>query len=527
MAAHRSLVGGPIGLNMTPNWGLLLDEASLASVLPAELTQFARPVRDGLAVFLAGLPPEFQAAILLEQADLPQTATISQRLGVLARHCPVLQKLGQVLARDRRLSPELRGYLCQLESAVPTVPWGTVQQTLTQELGPLHALGIELQSPAIAEASVAVVVPFRRTARHGRTARENEGVFKVLKPGIEQRLHCELELLEKVGEYLDQRCDELRIPHLDYQATFQHVRDKLQDEVQLGHEQRHLREAKAFFADETSVQIPELFEHCTPRVTAMERIHGVKVTGHQAREPGSNSRLARLVARQLIAKPIFSTTHVALFHADPHAGNLFWTDDGRLAILDWSLVGRLEEWDRVAVVQIMLGAITLDVRRIVAVLKQMAVGQVDSAILTAVVTAWVRRICEGQLPGVGWLVGLLDEATQRARLRVPPDLMLFRKSLLTLEGVVAEIGDADGQIDRVLRMEFLRHFVREWPQRWLHLPSSRDFATRLSNLDLTDTILNCPLAAARFWSSRAADILNLDSRSSGIVDGSSSPGHST
>ncbi len=511
---------------MTPDWGLLLDEASLASVLPAEFVQFARPVRDGLAVFLAGLSLEDQAAVLYEQAGLSADATISERLGVLARHCPVLQKLGQVLARDRRLAAELRRHLCQLESLAPTIPWGTIEQTLTQELGSLDALGIKLQTPALAEASVAVVIPYTITGSRGSDSRTGGGVFKVLKPGIEQRLQRELCLLEQVGEYLDQRCDELHIPHLDYQASFQQVRDLLQDEVRLENEQRHLREAKKFFADEASVQIPELYEYCTSRVTAMERIYGHKVTGHTLRGPGQKSRLARLVARQLIAKPIFSKTEYAPFHADPHAGNLFLTDDGRLAILDWSLVGRLGEPERVAVVQMMLGAATLDVGRIVGVLQQMAEGQsLDSEALTAVVGKWVRRIRDGQLPGMTWLVGLLDEATQKARLRVVPDLMLFRKSLLTLDGVVAEIGESHGQIDNVLCIEFLRHFAREWPQRWFQLPNSRDFATRLSNLDLTGTLLSCPLTAARFWTSHAVDMLSFASRSADVAGGPAGPGY--
>ncbi len=126
---------------------------------------------------------------------------------------------------------------------------------------------------------MAVVVPFRQDNRSGGDEPVC-GVFKVLKPGIEQQLERELNLLQRVGEHLDQRCEELQIPQLDYEESFQQAREKLLDEVQLEHEQRHLVEAKKFFADEPRVQIPELLEHCTSRVTAMERLSGGKVTDH-------------------------------------------------------------------------------------------------------------------------------------------------------------------------------------------------------------------------------------------------------
>ncbi len=487
---------------MAFHWDFLLDETSLTEVLPREYARFARPICDGLAVFFGGLPDADQAAIFLAQTALPLNATFSRRLGILARSSPVLQKLGQILARDQRLSLELREQLRELESLPPTVSLETIEQLLTEELGSLNHQGVTLLPPAIAEASVAVVIPYRQAGRN------TEGVFKILKPGIQERLELELILLERVGEHLDERCDDLQIPHLDYRDSFQQVRVKLQDEVQLEHEQRHLQEARACFADEPQVQIPELFELNTSRVTAMERIVGCKVTDHGLQRKHQKGRLAGLVARALIAKPVFSPSDRALFHGDPHAGNLFLTDDGRLAILDWSLVGKLDELERAAVAQIVLGGITLDSCLIVSVLKELSdPSRIDVVALDAVVQRWLRRIRRGQIPGLRWLVGMLDEATQHARLRVTADLMLFRKSLHTLEGVVAEVGEGRGQIDTTLCAQFVRHFVSEWPNRWLRGPRSRDFATRLSNIDLTRTLMSGPATATRFWTGHIIDMM--------------------
>ncbi|MGE3779298.1 MAG: hypothetical protein AB7F89_19075, partial [Pirellulaceae bacterium] len=112
---------------------------------------------------------------------------------------------------------------------------------------------------------------------------------------------------------------------------------------------------------------------------------------------------------------------------------------------------------------------------------------------------------EGQIPGATWLTGLLDDAVQSARLRVAPDLMLFRKSLHTLAGVSAEVDGSRSPIDDVLSCEFLRQFVRDWPRRWLALPTSRDYGTRISNLDLMWASWSGPATLARFWVGRGCD----------------------
>jgi ubiquinone biosynthesis protein len=489
------------------DWDSLLDEDVFASVLPDEYARFRRPIRGALTTFLQGLPPAHQVAVLADQAELPPTAAPAQRLAVLAGSCPALHKLGQVLARDRRLGAELRRHLQELESLPPSVPLATIRDILDRELGPLDRLGITLGPAALAEASVAVVIPFRYDRPPGGE-RPRDGVFKVLKPGVEERLDQELQLLERVGSYLDQRCDEFGLPHLDYQEAFEQVREKLRHEVRLDREQQHLERARDFYADEPRVHVPALFEHCTPRVTAMERLTGGKVTGHRLDSWGRR-RLADLVVEALVARPVFAEADPAPFHADPHAGNLFLTADHRLGILDWSLVGWLGEPERLAIVQITLAALALDAERLAATLAGLA-GQrrVDEAALGAVVRAGLRRVRQGQFPGFTWLMGLLDEAFQSARLRVGADLLLLRKALHTLEGVVADVGAGDDRIDRVLQGEFLRRLAVEWPRRWLARPDSRAFATRLSNADLTRLVLGFPWTVGQFWLDQGFDLLD-------------------
>ena len=488
------------------DWEWLIGDAVIGALLPQAYARYKRPIVEGLRFFLERLPARDIAQILGDQSSLPAGASAEERLVALAERCPALHKLGQILARDRRLAPELRRHLQRLESLPAATPIEAIQSTLADELGPLDALGVKLQPPPLAEASVAVVVPFV-CARQGRKLPFDRGVFKVLKPGIEDRLNRELGLLQEVGGFLDERCAAFGIPLLDYREVFDQVREKLGTEVNLKGEQHHLEQAAETYAREPEVLIPRLLPFCSGRVTAMERVEGHKVTEPGVHDAWDRRRLAELIVEAMIAGPIWSPSNRATFHADPHAGNLFVTSDRRLAILDWSLTGTLGEAERIAMTQIVLGGLSLSALQVRSGLRAVALDQrVDEAALEVVVQDWLRRVRQGTFPGFSWLMGMLDDAVLRARLRAGTDLIMFRKVLLTLEGVLADVS-ADVRIDELLPTLFLRRLATEWPRRWITPIFSRGLETRLSTADLALLLMRLPSTPARAWLETALELL--------------------
>jgi ubiquinone biosynthesis protein len=508
------------------DWNAIIDEQELAGVLPAAYARFARPVKEGLVAFLEGLPQSLQEQVIEEQLALGPAAGISLRLGRLARCSPVLHKLGQLLARDQRLAPELRGELRRLEWLPPASSAATIGAALEREFGSLDRLGIRLAPRAIAEASVAVVIPFAApneyvgaTPFHVASSHPNDpggrtphasgpdehgphfnGVFKLLKPGIEAQLESELALLSRVGERLDQRCEDLAIPPLDYRETFDAAAERLLHEVQLHREQDHLRAAARFYADDHRVLVPSLLEPCSPRVTAMQRVSGVKLDPDAMRSTPERQRMADLVVEALVAHPVFASDADALFHGDPHGGNLFRTTDGKLALLDWSLAGHLNVKQRTALSQIALAAMMQQPQRIALSIEELTIQPVaNRELLLQTVQKQLAPIRAGRLPGFSWLVGLLDAVVQDVRLRLPADLILYRKSLHTLSGVAEELSGDPQRSDHVMMLAFLRHFASEWPFRWLRDPRSRNSATRLSNFDLAGASTKIVGNVLRSW----------------------------
>jgi ubiquinone biosynthesis protein len=437
--------------------------------------------------------------MFIEQAEMPDTADAGERLVAIARHCPALHKLGQVLARDRRLPARFRRLLQTLESMKPRASRHELQAALQAELGSLAQMDIAVDEEPLAEASVAIVIPFKTQASSAVSASASvhdglRGVFKLLKPGVEEKLEEELNILQGVGALLDERCEEYGLPAIDYAGTFSQVRDLLKREVRLSAEQEHLARARVAYRSMAQVVVPEVYSFSTPRVTAMQRIDGVKVTSADPRV--DRRRLADLIVRALIAHPLWSRGLLPMFHADPHAGNLFVTDDDKLAILDWSLVGALSDPERYGLSQILLGALTSDSSRIEGAIVDLAEGGVDEDTLRRVVGEHVQRLSQGTWPGISWLTDLMDAAATQARARFGQNLILFRKVLHTLKGVLADVSESC-RIDVVLALAFIQQLGREWGQRALATPFSRNFPTRVSNAELWHLYLSAPLLGSR------------------------------
>lgn len=489
--------------DMVSEWDGFLGSVDFGALVPAAYERYRPAIVDALDFFLENLAEDRAAEILAEQAYMPASTATAERLVAIARHCPALHKLGQVLARDRRLPADFRLLLQHLEMMASTLSVAESRELAESELGSLAELGISIDERPLAEASVAIVVPF---TRRGNSGEGSHGVLKLLKPGVERKLEEELELLQRIGALLDERCEAYKLPRVDYEDTFVQVRTLLSREVCLDREQEHMRAASREFAGLNSVLVPEVYGFSTPRMTAMQRIIGTKATDAKFLTAQARRKLADTIVKALLARPIWSKAPRAVFHADPHAGNLFATADGKLGVLDWSLVGHLSKDDRVQLTQVLVGALTLDASRVREAILALARGVTDAAALDHIVRQHMAFIGEGAFPGLSWLMQLMDEAVTRARCRFAGDLLMFRKALQTLAGVVADVSP-DCHTDRVLAAAFVRQLLLEWGQRPFSLPASRHFATHFSNVDLAQLLMSAPVIGSLRWMDWQSDWL--------------------
>jgi ubiquinone biosynthesis protein len=476
------------------DWGDFCKSLALGDLVPEEFAEYRPVIIECAVVVLRGLSPLRAMAILADQLALGGDSTVGDRIIVLARHCPALHKLAQLVSRDRRLPIELRRSLQHLESMPTAVSIDELRDRIEDELGPLDRLDVHLDGDPLAEASVAVVTPF--IWRRGD--KEKRGVFKILKSGIEARLEEDLALLTEIALHLDKTCETHGLPAIDYESTFQLVRDLLRLEIDLTREQENMTRAAVAYAGFPSVHIPELFPFCTSTITAMERLDGYRVTDGRLIDPSGHPGLAMLVTEALLARPLWSSSDMAMFHADPHAGNLLLTPDNRLGILDWSLVGSLSKAVRVSVTQILTSALALDAPRIKDAVRTLSSTPVDEDVLSELVTQGLADVRNGAWPGVTWMQNLLESAQAKAGARFGAELLLFWKVLHVLRGVLADI-DEDVRLDGVLARSFLSRLGVELGGRAFMPPYSRALRTHLSNLDLAHLVFSAPAVATRYW----------------------------
>ncbi len=461
-----------------------IDPHQLAAIVPDCYAEFRPLVAEGLTFFLEHLSPARLAEVFQTQAELPADAGLPQRLVLFLHACPALHKLGQVVARNRHLDPQLRRHLQELESLEPHTPMEQIRPILLAELAPAaQEYRIRVAERSLAEGSVAVVVPLTWSEpAAGDRALPRSGVAKLLKPGIAEQLNEDLEILGRLADFLDQRWEVYGLPPLNYREILDEVATLLLGEIDLRQEQQHLQRAERQYARQSDIQIPRLLPFCTERLTAMERVDGRKITDRKAVATWRRPALFHSMVRALLSSVLFSRDESVLFHGDPHAGNLMATSDGRLAILDWSLAGQLRAEDRVQVSQILVGGWARDPARIARAVAALARESGSKELVRRQIAEALAEVRWYKPLGPLWAIGLLDTLV-RAGIRFPPRLLLFRKAFLSLQDVLADVCPICS-LEATLMAEGMFQLAWEWPLRWCMPLDDRDYATHVSSADL-------------------------------------------
>jgi len=473
----------------------LVQALALEDLIPGEFAHFRPLVSEAATFFLTGLPPERLRAIADEQLALPLETREEVRIALVLGHCPTLHKLGQVLARDPRLPVSIRRQLQRLESLPGSWSGERLHQLVVSELG--RKAPVKAAPRALAEGSVAVVVPF--------TSRAGDGVLKLLKPGVETLLEQDLALWEELAGFMEQRQQALQLPELPFRETLESVARLLRNEIRLDREQAHMQWARAQYAGKHGIRVPALLPWCTPRLTAMEWLPGDKVTAVDGWPDTARRRLAGRVVDAVLSVPMWRPDERVLVHGDPHAGNLLLSPDNDIGLIDWSLACELSKPQRVGFVGIIIGGLLLDGERVEAALRMLG-GRIGSpAALQPIIREALGRVVSGRFPGLGWVTRLLDRTAAGGGVIYPESLILLRKTLLTLDGVAADIAPStstgmDSPMEQSLISAGLLRLWQEWPLRGVAgWGQTAGLGSHVSNADLAALWWHAPTLPLRYW----------------------------
>ncbi|HUE20591.1 MAG TPA: AarF/UbiB family protein [Bryobacteraceae bacterium] len=449
----------------SPTGGMLREELGSwviqllppESVVPEIYAEWRPLVRDAMLFMIAHLSAARLAPKLVEQIDLPLDTTPEARLLRLIAKVPGLQKIGQVLARNRHLDPALRDALSELENGIRDVSPEEIGALIRKQLGRrLETHAVEIEPDMLAEASVSAVVRF--TWWNAANGERERGVFKVLKPYVAACFAEDLELLQQLAHFLADK-------HPEYgralPETILEVRRLLEHEVDFVREQATLVEAARFYKRMCGVRVPRLIKPLsTAGITALSEEEGVKVTAALA---GASGRQRRRAAEQLIealiAAPLFARGERSVFHADPHAGNLLYDQrTGELVLLDWALTESLtrEQRRHIAILALMLGL--RDPVGVCGEIEALTVGrrlsQEHRGFMQDLVNRFIGELSFSRLPSSMDAMRLLDRLALEG-VRFPAGLMMFRKMLFTLDGILHDIAAPHLRMDLILARQML------------------------------------------------------------------------
>ncbi|MGB5323985.1 MAG: AarF/UbiB family protein [Pseudomonadales bacterium] len=276
-------------------------------------------------------------------------------------------KLGQFIASSPTLFPE--PYVEEFQLCLdrtPNVPFSTLAKLIESELSArIEQKFLRIDPRPLASASIAQV--HAAVLLDGR-----EVVVKVQKPGVRETINTDLNTAFVVARLL-----ELVTPALSRSAITDIIREihqSMLDECDFRKEARNLVLFNNFVLQHgiDDVFAPAAIKSCSSgKVLTMERVHGRSLTSSEWRNPAEKHMVQRGLFNAMQAW-LQSVTDCETFHADLHSGNMLLQDDGRVAFIDFGMVGRLEPRVWQAVLDLYAGIAAADLGKVAAAM--IAVG---------------------------------------------------------------------------------------------------------------------------------------------------------
>jgi len=338
-------------------------------------------------------------------------------------------KLGQLLStRADLLPPAFVDELGRLQDRVAPARADAVLAVLAAELGGApDDVFAEFDPEPMAAASVAQV--YRAKLHSGEDV-----VVKVQRPGVREQAERDIAILRRVAAALEDRADWAR--SLGVAELAGGFAEALAEELDFTIEARNIAAVAA--TGSPDVVLPMVHKGLsTDRVLVMSRLDGKPLTAAKDLPSAERERLARSLLRGLLDQVMIG----GVFHADPHPGNLVLLADGRLGLLDFGSVGRLDARLRGGLQNLLLALDRGDPAALRDGLLEVVdrTGDIDEQRLERALGALVaRHFGPGRTPDFDLFTGLFRVVAE-FRLFVPPPVAAVFRALATAEGTLAAL----------------------------------------------------------------------------------------
>jgi len=372
-------------------------------------------------------------------------------------------KLGQILStRADLLPPEYLAELTKLQDSAPPVPFEAIRETLVSELGqPIENVFAEFDTQPLAAASIGQA--------HAATLPDGtEVVVKIRRPGVVETVNEDLEILKELATTASRHLE--FADRYDLAGLVEEFSQTLRTELDYIREGHSAERFAANFADEPGIHVPRVFwDATTSRVLTLERIRGIKINDLESLDKQGTDR--RWLAQYAASIVLQMVCEDGFFHADPHPGNFFIEQNGTIGLIDFGMVGVLDERTQDLLADLLIAINHEDADRLVDVFLELGVTRkrIDHALVRRDVehllsTYWGKPL--GELK----VTALLNDVffvMRRHHLHLPSNLALLLKTVIMIEGLGVNL-DPNFQLTKSLTPYTERLVLRQYsPFRWV------------------------------------------------------------
>ncbi|MCH9654530.1 MAG: AarF/ABC1/UbiB kinase family protein [Planctomycetes bacterium] len=344
-------------------------------------------------------------------------------------------KFGQVVSTRPDLVPrDVVRELSKLQESVPSFPSDVAIKIVERELeGSIDTLFAAFDHQPLAAGSLGQV---HRARLHDGT----ELVVKIKRPDIDRVIEQDLSLMYELATMIERHFPDAEI--FDPVGLVNQFSRTIHRELQFMREARSTDEFYRLFQDDATLYVPKIYWELTQGdIITMEYIDGYRIDNENELKnlPISAHEVAANGARIFMKM----TFEFGIFHADPHPGNFRVMPDGSICLIDYGMIGVIEEERRDLLIDMLLNVARKDTTRLVEVVLNIGKTKrdVDHQLLRADLRDFIGNYYGIPLDQIKVGVMLTDFINILAihRIRCPVDIMLLIRALITLEGVASHI----------------------------------------------------------------------------------------
>lgn len=344
-------------------------------------------------------------------------------------------KLGQILStRPDIIPPEYLGELEKLQDRVPPVSPEIIKERISQELGaPLNEIFADFNDTPLASASIGQV--------HAATLKTGEPVVvKVQRPGVHKLVETDIDILARAADFVSRRVPSLQM--YDLPGVVQEFAYTIRTEMDYHREGQNAERFRRNFEGDPAIYIPRVYwDYTASRVLTLERLEGPKISDLEAfGEKGLDRRRVARRSTHIILKEVFEH---GFFHADPHPANFVVLENEVIGVMDFGMVGYLDEETRQDLTRLFVAVSEQDAETVVEQFLELgaAGGDINLAAFKNEICHLLIQYQSVALKEMDLRV-VLDEMmaiSRRHRLRMPSNLALLIKTVGMEEGLVRRL----------------------------------------------------------------------------------------